>query len=170
MTRFRTDFKITGLTNLDKYSARLALNEVKVDLHSENQFHGPKTYSALGSIRLPDMASLLGMKLVTMVLRDNWRDVYDVFCLAERVQPAKFYPAFKAIMSSNYCGKGAGKKEALYNTVIMKLSDLNGLQKLFNNDDLEHLQLKKTLTPEMVVEKFAHFPKLQVSKDKGFSF
>ena len=167
--KFKKDFSITHLENADEYSIRCRLNGIKIDLHSENQFHGPKTYSRLGKIRLPDKFSLLGMKLVALTLRDQWRDIYDLTCLKKEFKEEDFFKAYVKIMSSVYCGKKAGRKEALFNSTMMKLQDSKLLKRLYKADNLAHLNINHQITPEMVLSDFDKFPKKEIKNSRGLS-
>ncbi|MEO9849198.1 MAG: nucleotidyl transferase AbiEii/AbiGii toxin family protein [Reichenbachiella sp.] len=135
----------TGKTYL-----KLLVDGVKVDFLSENRFHSPKEFDWIGNIRLPVKETLLGMKLVAIELREEWRDVYDVGVLAKDYSIPEMYKHYSKVMSRYYCGSEEGRKNLFINA-IKDLSNVEVIQELYEDDDMLHLLGEKDkISPEYV--------------------
>ena len=115
----------TETIHFDKYQCTMIVSDkkdnsgIKVDLFSEGRFHGPKEYSQIGYIRLPSLKLLLGMKLVTLSMRDQWRDIYDLYVLSFNYDDDEFYHGYAKIMSRYYLGtKNKDAKRRNYNNLV----------------------------------------------------
>jgi len=152
-SRFSNDSTISSLEYYDDFDMTLRLNEVKVQLRSENQFHEPKNSTKLGYLQIPNIEDLLGMKLVALYLRNEWRDVFDIYFLSKEFSTDQFYSNYENIMSSKYCGKKSNKPN-LFNVAIEKLKNEKLLKKLHSTDPMKGLITSSKINPEMVLEKF----------------
>ena len=159
MSKFCSSFTVKTIC-LYKEEATLSLDNVKVQLRAEHQFHGPKEHhiDRIGNIALPKEETLLGMKLVALVLRNTWRDVFDLTCLADRHKLSSFYDQYKEVMSTYYCRTERNRRN-LFNEAIGKLTDLKKLEDLYQKDPMNKLITTKKITPDQVLQTF-----------KGFSF
>ncbi|MEQ9309853.1 MAG: nucleotidyl transferase AbiEii/AbiGii toxin family protein [Balneolaceae bacterium] len=169
LDRFKNDFDSIHYILNETQDVTLILNDVKVQLRSEHQFHGPKKASKLGYINHPSSKDLLGMKIVALYLRNTWRDVYDLTCLANKFNLTEFYPAYESIMSSKYCGSKA-RKPKLFNDAISKLKDQNLLTSLHTSDPMNHLITQSHITPSDVINTFTPLELIPIQQqNRGFS-
>ena len=154
LERIKNDFPNIKYDYNDKYDVTLYANQVKIQFRAEHQFHRPKLpVTKLGHINLPSLKDLLGMKIVALCLRNQWRDIYDLTCLAKQFDLTAFYPAYEQIMSTNYCGTKASKA-ALFDSAIAKLKSLELIQSLHRKDSMGHLITDIHITPDDVVKVF----------------
>ncbi len=157
LDRFKSDFTKFQIQLIEDSDATLFLDDVKVQLRAEHQFHGPKETEKLGAINLPSIRDLLGMKLVALYLRNEWRDVYDLYHLSKSFTHEQFYEAYADIMSSRYCGR-KNRKPLLYNQAIKKLKNDELLESLYIKDPMEGLISDEEVTPSLIIQAFENLP------------
>ena len=153
LARFAEDFENRELHYQDKHDITIFLDGVKVQLRAENQFHAPKDYGNIGTIRIPSIETLLGMKLVALYLRNTWRDIFDLTFLARKLDLETFFSAFNKSMSSYFAGSKSGKVK-LYNEVVEKLKNPQLLERLYQSDPMSGLITEFTITPTDVERSF----------------
>jgi hypothetical protein len=140
------------------------INDVKIDLHSEHQFKRAP-FNDLFNLRHPTIEALLGMKIITLSLRETWRDVYDLYFLRKPFSAKAFYESFCMIVPSKYCG-GKTNRDLLFINLMAKLVDERKLNSMFEDDNMEHLEPKEEVSPPKVIDRFKNF-KLELCNETG---
>lgn len=158
LAKIKNDFKKVTVksSSAKKQYIELDVENVKIQLNSEWRFHRSKKYSKLGEIRLPDSVSLIGMKLITLTLRKEWRDIYDLYALARDHSPAEFKKGYDQIMSSYYCNGSKKAKESLFYKIVDKLRDLDFLSTLYKKESLAAMEPKYDIKPQDAANHFAN--------------
>jgi len=157
LKKINADFgSVKYLDGDNKYYVRLVVDGVKLELHSDNQFHKPNSHDLLGQIKLPSEPDLIGMKITALHLRNAWRDVYDLYSLKQTHDLSAFYDGYNQIMSSNYCGSKKNKGK-LFLATMAKLEDIDLLKKMYIDDNLDNLKPRYELDPQKVVKEFVGF-------------
>jgi hypothetical protein len=154
--KIKTDFTTIDMIHFSKFEASLLINNVKVDFFSDKYFHQPKQFYHLNKVKIPSINDLLGMKLVTLCLRDEWRDVYDIFSIAKHINADLdlFKNSYDTIMSSYFAGSKS-KKENIFFAIMNKLSKEAFINKIYKIEKkLDELQFNKSITPEIMAEFF----------------
>jgi hypothetical protein len=157
LKKINADFgSVKYLDGDNKYYARLVVDGVKLELHSDNRFHKPNSHVKLEQIKLPSEQDLIGMKITALHLRNAWRDVYDLYSLKQTHDLTSFYAGYNRIMSSNYCGSKKNKGKLFFATMA-KLEYIDLLEKMYIDDNLEHLNPVYKLDPQKAVKEFVGF-------------
>jgi len=166
-SRLKNDFGSLKIEHYERTDVTLFLDDVKVQLRAEHQFHGPKDVDRIGKIGLPRNEDLIGMKLVALTLRDAWRDFYDLTCLAKVHGTDRFEQSYNNIMSTKYCGTKP-RKAILYNRALQKLKDESLIKRLAAKDPMKGLLLNTKIGPKTVIATFASLKYVQ-DKNQGLS-
>jgi len=157
LKKLSQDFEKVEYVDSDKkYYAQLIVEDVKVELFSENRFHRSTSFDRIGKIRLPSEGSLLGMKIIALHLRETWRDIYDLYALRQKYDANQFFENYSKIMSSYFC-KSKRNREKLFRSILGKLQDLQKVTQIFNKDNLTPLNPSYTIKPNDVIEAFSNF-------------
>jgi len=141
-----------------KFDVTCIVDGIKIDFHSEHQFHFPKQFDLINNIKLPDEFSLVGMKVIALGLREAWRDVYDLFSLQKLYDCSSFWKSYSTIISSFYAGSKKNRA-GLFMKTMSKLEDKEFLTKLIESDNILHLEPKYNVTPDLVISNFHKFTK-----------
>lgn len=162
INKLSKDFKYHTIQGDNQYVSMIIDDIVKLDFYADNNFHKAKECTEIGNIRLPSPKDLIGMKLTSMVIRDAWRDIFDLYALSQEYKEEDFKESFKSIMSSYYAGSKTNRLK-LYNTQLKKLQDLDFVENLKKTDPMKGLILTLEASPLEVVSAFKKFIMLQIN-------
>lgn len=159
------DFKSIKVENSTDMQMRLLVDGVKMDIYSEHRLHRTGDYKMLGKIRLPSVKALIGMKLVSLGFRENWRDMYDLYCLAKYHNDTEFFEGYQMIVSSAYLGsKAKDKKAKTYNGLVTsKLKNIDYIEMVRDESKLEDLKPRYDPSTQDVLDIFKDFGNIEVN-------